>query len=79
MREDRLLPHVDAWLAQPVRPENIQASPRSQIVNADAEGHREDPMRSPGPRRRSSSANANSPSTSTDSRPASPPTSSPLG
>ena len=41
-REDRLLPHVDAWLCELFAPERIEAT-AVQIVDADAEGRREDP------------------------------------
>ncbi len=42
VREDRLLPHVDAWLSRMFAPERIEATAR-EVVKADAEGHREDP------------------------------------
>ncbi len=42
VREDRLLPHVDAWLCSLFAPERIEAT-AAQVVEADAEGHREDP------------------------------------
>ena len=42
VREDRLLPHVDAWLSRMFAPERIEATAR-EFVKADAEGHREDP------------------------------------
>jgi site-specific DNA recombinase len=41
VREDRLLPHVDAWLSGLFAPERIEAT-AAQVVQADAEGHRED-------------------------------------
>jgi len=42
VREDRLLPHVDAWLSELFAPERIVAT-ADQVVRADAEGKREDP------------------------------------
>jgi site-specific DNA recombinase len=42
VREDRLLPHVDAWLAELFAPGRIEAT-ASEIVQADSLGHREDP------------------------------------
>jgi site-specific DNA recombinase len=42
VREDRLLPHVDAWLCQLFAPERIEAT-AAQIVEVDSQGHREDP------------------------------------
>ncbi len=42
VREDRLLPHVDAWLCGLFAPELVEAT-AAQVVEADAEGHREDP------------------------------------
>ena len=42
VREDRLLPHIDAWLATIFAPERIAATAR-QVVDADAAGNREDP------------------------------------
>jgi site-specific DNA recombinase len=42
VREDRLLPHVDTWLAQMFAPDRIEATAR-EIVKADTESHREDP------------------------------------
>ncbi|HEY6429168.1 MAG TPA: zinc ribbon domain-containing protein, partial [Acidimicrobiales bacterium] len=42
VREDRLLPHVDAWLSALFAPECIEAT-AAQVVQADADGHREDP------------------------------------
>ncbi len=42
MREDRLLPHVDAWLCGLFAPERIEAT-AAQIVDVDSQGHREDP------------------------------------
>ena len=42
VREDRLLPHVDAWLCELFGPERIEKT-ASEIVHADAQGHREDP------------------------------------
>jgi site-specific DNA recombinase len=41
VREDRLLPHIDAWLCGLFAPERIEAT-ATQVVEADAEGHRED-------------------------------------
>ena len=43
VREDRLLPHIDSWLAQMFAPEHIAITAK-EIVKADAEGRREDPM-----------------------------------
>jgi DNA invertase Pin-like site-specific DNA recombinase len=42
VREDRLLPHIDAWLARIFAPERI-AQTAKQVVEADAAGNREDP------------------------------------
>jgi len=42
VREDRLLPHIDSWLGKMFAPERIAATAR-EVVQADAEGHREDP------------------------------------
>ena len=42
VREDRLLPHVDAWLCGLFAPEHIEAT-AAQIVDVDSQGHREDP------------------------------------
>ncbi len=42
VREDRLLPHVDAWLADLFAPDRIEAT-AALVVQADAKGHREDP------------------------------------
>ena len=42
VREDRLLPHVDAWLADLFAPHRVKAT-AALVVQADAEGHREDP------------------------------------
>ena len=42
VREDRLLPHIDSWLCEMFAPERIAATAR-EVVQADAEGHREDP------------------------------------
>jgi hypothetical protein len=42
VREDRLLPHVDGWLCGLFAPERIGGT-AAQIVEADAEGHREEP------------------------------------
>jgi DNA invertase Pin-like site-specific DNA recombinase len=42
VREDRLLPHVDAWLCELFAPDLIEKT-ASEIVHADAQGHREDP------------------------------------
>ncbi|HTX01240.1 MAG TPA: recombinase family protein [Acidimicrobiales bacterium] len=42
VREDRLLPHVDAWLATLFAPQNIEAHAKA-IVEADSDSHREDP------------------------------------
>jgi hypothetical protein len=42
VREDRLLPHVDAWLSRVFAPEHIAETAR-QVVDADAEANREDP------------------------------------
>ena len=36
VREDRLLPHVDAWLSRMFAPERIEATAR-EVVKADAE------------------------------------------
>ncbi len=41
VREDRLLPHVDAWLCELFAPENIKAT-AAEVVQADAESNRED-------------------------------------
>jgi hypothetical protein len=42
VREDRLLPHVDAWLCDLFSADRIEAT-AAQIVQEDALGHREDP------------------------------------
>ncbi len=42
VREDRLLPHIDAWLATTFAPDRIAETARL-IVQADVAGHREDP------------------------------------
>ncbi len=42
MREDRLLPHLDAWLARLFAPDRIEEV-ASLVVAADAESHREEP------------------------------------
>jgi hypothetical protein len=42
VREDRLLPHIDAWLAQVFAPDQI-AMTAQRVVDADAEANREDP------------------------------------
>ena len=42
VREDRLLPHVDAWLTELFAPERIAAT-AMEIVDADKERHSEDP------------------------------------
>ena len=42
VREDRLLPHVDAWLRELCAPERLEET-ASEIVRADARGHRKDP------------------------------------
>lgn len=42
VREDRLLPHIDSWLGKMFAPERIALTAR-EVVQADAEGHREDP------------------------------------
>ncbi len=42
VREDRLLPHVDAWLSRLFAPDHIEAT-AAIVVQADAEGRREDP------------------------------------
>jgi hypothetical protein len=42
VREDRLFPHVDAWLCELFAPEHIEAT-AAQIVEVDSQGHREDP------------------------------------
>jgi hypothetical protein len=42
LREDRLLPHVDAWLCELFTAERIEAT-ATEIVNADSLSHREDP------------------------------------
>ena len=42
VREDRLLPHVDTWLRGLSAPEHIAAT-AAQIVDVDAQGHREVP------------------------------------
>jgi site-specific DNA recombinase len=42
VREDRLLPHIDAWLGELFAPDRIQET-AIQIVDADSLGHREDP------------------------------------
>jgi hypothetical protein len=42
VREDRLLPHVDAWLCCLFAPERIEAT-AALVVEADTSGHREDP------------------------------------
>lgn len=41
VREDRLLPHVDQWLRGLFAPDRVEAT-ATQVVEADAEGHRED-------------------------------------
>jgi site-specific DNA recombinase len=43
VREDRLLPHVDAWLCELFAAERIEAT-AAQIVEADSQAHREDPV-----------------------------------
>jgi hypothetical protein len=42
VREDRLLPHVDAWLCGLFAPERVEAT-AAQIVEVDSQGHREEP------------------------------------
>jgi site-specific DNA recombinase len=42
VREDRLLPHVDAWLSRVFAPDRIEETAR-QVVKADAQSNREDP------------------------------------
>ncbi len=42
VREDRLLPHVDAWLCDLFSADRIEAT-AAQIVEEDSLGHREDP------------------------------------
>jgi site-specific DNA recombinase len=42
VREDRLLPHLDAWLAELFAPERVEDMAR-QVVEADSATHREDP------------------------------------
>ena len=42
VREDRLLPHVDAWLGELFAPDRIEET-ATEIVHADSLGHREDP------------------------------------
>jgi hypothetical protein len=42
VREDRLLPHVDAWLCGLFAPDLIEET-ASEIVHADAQDHRQDP------------------------------------
>jgi hypothetical protein len=42
VREDRLLPHVDAWLCELFAPKRLEAT-ATQIVDADAQDRREDP------------------------------------
>jgi site-specific DNA recombinase len=42
IREDRLLPHIDAWLSQLFAPEHI-TSTAAAVVTADTEGNQEDP------------------------------------
>jgi DNA invertase Pin-like site-specific DNA recombinase len=42
VREDCLLPHVDAWLCELFAPERLGET-ASEVVHADAQGHREDP------------------------------------
>jgi site-specific DNA recombinase len=42
VREDRLLPHVDAWLCQLFSPEHIGAAAAS-VVEADSQRNEEDP------------------------------------
>ena len=77
VREDRLLPHVDTWLAKMFAPENIVETAR-QVVEADAQANREDPAIS---RARATLVDCErkSPGTSTAWKPAYRPTSSPLG
>jgi site-specific DNA recombinase len=41
IREDRLLPHIDAWLSQLFAPENIEAT-ATEVVNADLQSNHED-------------------------------------
>jgi site-specific DNA recombinase len=41
VREDRLLPHVDQWLLKLFAPDRVETT-AAQVVEADAEGHRED-------------------------------------
>lgn len=42
VREDRLLPHLDAWLSGLFAAERVEAIAR-EVAQADAESHREDP------------------------------------
>ena len=42
VREDRLLPHIDAWLSQVFAPDQVAATAQ-QVVDADAAANREDP------------------------------------
>ena len=42
VREDRLLPHIDAWLCELFSPERLEET-ASEVFHADAQGHREDP------------------------------------
>jgi site-specific DNA recombinase len=42
IREDRLLPHIDAWLSQLFAPGNI-SSTAAEVVKADSKGNHEDP------------------------------------
>ena len=77
VREDRLLPHVNAWLCELFAPERIEAT-ATQIVEVDSQGHREDPAVTRA-RKTLTECGASSPNASTAWRPASLPTSSPLG
>jgi hypothetical protein len=42
VREDRLLPHLDAWLCELFVPDHVEDIAR-EVVQADADSHREDP------------------------------------
>jgi hypothetical protein len=42
VRDDRLLPHVDAWLSQVYAPDQIAVTAQ-HVVDANAEANREDP------------------------------------